>query len=444
MLPQLAKLEVEFPDELVIVGVHSAKFPGERPGGSLRSAVQRNRIEHPVVNDADFQIWQEYSVRAWPTLMFLDPSGMVIGKHEGEAPAEALITAVCDLVTRYDSYGMIDRGPVDALALDTIPDSSLAFPGKILADGGSDRLFIADSGHDRVVVTSIDGEVLHVIGDGERGYEDGSFSQARFWQPQGMSLDGDTLYIADTGNGTIRAADLTHQTVRTIAGTGKQGLGMPDAGHAREVELRSPWDLELFDGWLYIAMAGTHQIWRLNLIEGWIEPFAGDGVEAIRDGDRRRAWLAQPSGLAIDNGRLYFVDSETSAIRYVELPPGDEVHTLVGTGLFDFGDIDGTGDQVRLQHPIGIAADNGVVYVADSYNHRVKQLYPEDRRVERWLGSGEAGFQDGPADSATFDEPSGLSISGDWVYVADTNNHVIRVANLKSGEVATLSVTIPE
>jgi DNA-binding beta-propeller fold protein YncE len=259
-----------------------------------------------------------------------------------------------------------------------------------------------------------------------------------------MALDGNTLYIADTGNGTIRAADLSSQTVRTVAGTGQQGIGMPEAGPALEVDLRSPWDLAVHEGFLYIAMAGTHQIWRLELTTGHIEPYAGDGVEAIRDAARQRAWLAQPSGLAIEDDRLYFADSETSAIRFVELPPGDQVQTLVGTGLFDFGDVDGVGDQARLQHPIDVAAKDGVVYIADSYNHKIKRLYPTERRVEGWLGSGEHGLEDGSGSDTTFDEPSGLSIAGSSIYIADTNNHAIRKADLVTGTVETMDIVISE
>ena len=443
MLPQLEKLEAEFPDELVIVGVHSAKFPGERPGGSLRSAVQRNRIQHPVVNDADFQIWQEYSVRAWPTLMFLDPSGMVIGKHEGEAPADALIAAVRDLITQYEQHGMIDRTPIDALQQEQRPETDLAFPGNVLPDAQSNRLFIADSGHNRILITDLSGEVLNVVGSGERGYADGAIDQARFDQPQGCIVDGNTLYVADTGNGSIRAIDLDSNTVTTVAGTGEQGLGVPEAGPATQTGLRSPWDLAIHQGSLYISMAGTHQIWQLDLDAGSIEPYAGDGVEAIRDGDRLRAWLAQPSGLSIENGRLYFADSETSAIRFVELPPGDQVQTLVGTGLFDFGDIDGIGDQARLQHPIGLATHDGTVYVADSYNHRIKRLDPESRRVESWLGNGVPELVDGSDADVSFDEPSGLGIAGTVLYIADTNNHAIRIADLETGSVSTLDIRFP-
>jgi DNA-binding beta-propeller fold protein YncE len=439
----LGKLEAEFPDELVIVGVHSAKFPAERAGGSLRSAVQRERIEHPVVNDKDFRIWQEYGVRAWPTLMFLDPSGFVLGKHEGEAPADALIDTVRDLIERFDVNGMIDRSPIEALLPPELPEGPLAFPGKVLADEASQRLYLADTGHDRVLVAGLDGDVKQIIGGDGTGYADGGFRDARLKQPQGLAVSGNNLYIADTGNGAIRRADLNEGSVTTIAGTGEQGMGMPEAGPALEVELRSPWDLALYEGFLYIAMAGTHQIWRLDLESSRIESYAGDGVEAIRDGARQRSWLAQPSGLAIEGDRLYFADSETSAIRYVELSPGDQVHTLVGTGLFDFGDVDGIGDRVRLQHPIGLTVHDGVVYIADSYNHKIKRLYPEERRVEGWLGSGDNGHDDADRPGSSFDEPNGLSVAGNRIYIADTNNHAIRVAGLDTGEVSTLKVKFP-
>jgi DNA-binding beta-propeller fold protein YncE len=367
---------------------------------------------------------------------------MVIGKHEGEAPADALISTVRELISQYDAYGTIARSPIDALAREDIPDTSLAFPGKVLADDSSGRLFIADSGHNRVLVTDFAGQLLLKIGSGERGWEDGGFSNARFDQPQGMVLDHSALYIADTGNGSVRVADLETGEVRTIAGTGHQGAGMPEPGPARETELRSPWDLALHEEFLYVAMAGTHQIWRLNILRDEMEPYAGDGVEAIRDGDRTRAWLAQPSGLSIEDGRLYFTDSETSAIRFVELPPGDQVQTLVGTGLFDFGDVDGIGERARLQHPIGVTAHKGIIYVADSYNHKIKRLYPNERRVEGWLGSGEAGSEDGECADAFFDEPAGLSAAGDRLYIADTNNHAVRVADLSSGNVLTLDVRL--
>ncbi|HEX3721956.1 MAG TPA: alkyl hydroperoxide reductase, partial [Nitrolancea sp.] len=230
MLPQLAEVEKHFPNELVTIGVHSAKFPAERAGGSLRSAVLRYEIEHPVVNDEEMEIWSSYSVRAWPTLMFVDPQGRVIAKHEGEAPADALIDAVADLIQRYDEQGLIDRGPIPAIGLMERPTTALAFPGKLLAEEVSQRLFIADTGHNRIVVTDLDGSNPWVIGSGAEGLSDGDYSDARFHNPEGLALAGETLYVADKGNNVIRQIDLAAHTVSTIAGTGEAGMGYEEAG----------------------------------------------------------------------------------------------------------------------------------------------------------------------------------------------------------------------
>jgi hypothetical protein len=442
LLPQLAEVEQHFPDELVIIGVHSAKFPAERAGGSLRGAVQRNEIEHPVVNDEDMEIWSSYSVRAWPTLMFLDPEGRVVGKHEGEAPADALIDAVADLIERYDKQGLIDRTPISGIGRMDRPTTALAFPGKLLADEVGQRLFISDSGHNRIVVTALDGANPWVIGGGDAGMVDGDFAEARFHSPEGLALEGKTLYVADKQNNAIRRIDLTARTVSTIAGTGEAGIGYAEAGPARSIDLRSPWDLALHGTTLYIAMAGMHQLWALDLPSGMLRPFAGNGREGIRDGNLDSAWLAQPSGLDTDGTRLYFVDSETSSVRTADLPPHDAVRTIVGTGLFDFGDVDGIGDRVRLQHPLGLALGDGVLYLADSYNHKIKRVYPAERRVESWLGDGTPGANDGNGNEARFHEPAGASVAAGKLFIADSNNHAIRVADLTSGEVMTLEISI--
>lgn len=442
MLPQLRELERRFPDELVVIGVHSPKFPAERRSESLRAAIQRYHVHHPVVNDANLEVWTRYAVRAWPTLMFVDPEGRVIGRHEGEASAEDLARVVRELVDQYDAQGLIDRSPIPGLQPMAPPEGTLAFPGKVLADAATDRLIIADSGHHRLIVSRLDGSGAWVIGSGEAGLRDGPGAIAAFHDPQGLALDGDTLYVADTRNHVVRRVDLAARTVETIAGTGHLGWSYARAGAARAIDLRSPWDLVLHDGVLYIAMAGMHQIWALDLDEAELRPYAGSGRESIRDHTLQRAWLAQPSGLATDGRLLYVADSETSAVRTVTFPPGDEVRTLVGTGLFDFGDVDGIGDEVRLQHPLAVACGDGVLYVADSYNHKIKRLDPATRRCETWLGSGEPGDADGTGTAARFHEPGGLSLAGSRLYIADTNNHAIRVADTTTGAVTTLPLTV--
>jgi sugar lactone lactonase YvrE len=149
--------------------------------------------------------------------------------------------------------------------------------------------------------------------------------------------------------------------------------------------------------------------------------------------------MAQPSGLTSDGTCLYVADSETSSLRSVSLGPGGGVETLVGQGLFEFGDVDGKGSRVRLQHPLGISHQNGILYLADSYNHKIKTLDLSSRRVRTLLGDGEPGFADGRR--ARFSEPGGVSVSGNYLFVADTNNHAIRRIDLRSTRTITVEMS---
>lgn len=443
MLPQLRQLERKYARELVVIGVHSAKFMAEKATENLREAILRYDIAHPVINDADFLVWQTYGVNAWPTFFFISPAGKVIGKHAGELPPEPIDRILTEMVREYDASGLIDRRPL-AFAREQLPDTPLRFPGKVAVDAANERLIVADSGHHRLVLASLDGVVQQVAGSGAPGLHDGPLATATFNAPQGIAVapDGDVLYVADTENHAIRRVDLVAGTVETLAGTGEQARRYLLAGPGREVELNSPWDLARAGDTLYIAMAGFHQVWSLDLAgpDCTVAPYAGSGRENIVDGLLSEAQLAQPSGITTDGERLYSADSETSAVRAIDLDPGGgQVHTLVGVGLFDFGDADGVGDAVRLQHPLGVCAYEGTLYIADTYNHKIKQLDPRGRAVTTIAGS-EPGHADGPALQARFREPSGLAAANGKLYIADTNSHAIRVVHLSTGEVTTLAL----
>ena len=439
VFPQLRKLERKYRNELAVIGVHSPKFTSEGDTDNLRMAVLRYQVEHPVVNDAGFDVWGLYSGRAWPSLVFIDPQGKVIGKHEGEITFDQFDPIIGQMVEEFDSKGLIDRSPL-SYRLEDEGASALSFPGKVLADEASGRLFIADSNHNRIVVATLDGEVMRVVGSGEAGMEDGDFQKARFDRPQGMALDGDSLYVADTENHAIRRVDLAAGAVETLAGTGRQAMGFGQGGEALSTDLSSPWDLALHQGTLYIAMAGIHQLWALDLKEKQARPYAGNGRESPIDGPLPSASLDQPSGITTDGNVLYFADSEASAIRSADLSEAGSVTTIVGQDLFVFGDVDGIGDEVRLQHPLGIDHHDGVLYIVDSYNDKVKRVFPQSREVTTFLGAGEAGHRDGEGSEALFHEPGGLSVAGGRLYVADTNNHTIRVADLSTREVSTLDL----
>ena len=441
IIPDLKKLEHKYANELVVIGVHSAKFTAEKGTENIRQAILRYEIEHPVVNDHEMQIWQNYTANSWPTLFLIDPAGKVVAYMSGEGVYAQLDGIIAKVIETFDAKKLIDRRPLNTrLERQRTPTSVLAFPGKVLADEKSNQLFIADSNHNRVVVLSLaDSSVKEVIGSGQIGFADGGFEAASFNHPQGMALDGTTLYVADTENHAIRAVDLEKRTVTTIAGTGEQlQRRITFGGKAKETPLSSPWDLTIQKGILYIAMAGPHQLWQMNPKTGGIAPYAGSGREARIDGPLIEAALAQPSGITSDGKKLYFADSEVSSIRSADLDPHGRVDTIVGEDLFEFGDRDGKGASVRLQHPLGVVYSDGWLYVADTYNNKIKRISPKERTSETFVGTGENGMRDG--DRATLDEPAGVSVAFGQLYVADTNNHLIRVADLKTRRLETLQI----
>jgi sugar lactone lactonase YvrE len=424
-------LEDKYGGSLAVIGVHSAKFPAEKVTENIRQAATRHHLRHPIANDASFRIWRAYGIHAWPTLVLIDPQGKLLGQAAGEGNVEALDKAIGQLV----QGGKVDPDP--RIQVRIRPEGrELRYPGKVAVGGSPERLFISDTGHHRVLCCDLDGAVRAAYGSGERGLADGPAAQARFDSPQGLWAEDGILYVADTENHAIRAVDLAQGTVSTLAGTGKQARWGARGGQGKETALNSPWDVLVQDRCLIVAMAGSHQIWRMNLGSGGILPWIGNGRENILDGPAGAAELAQPSGLALQGDVLYIADSESSAVRAFDLR-SETLKTLVGTGLFDFGDAEGGGGNV-LQHPLAVLADGKDVIVADTYNHRLKRLHPATGRVRFWLGAGKAGYADGK--DAAFFEPSGLALHDGKLYVADTNNHRVRVVDMKTGETSTLPV----
>lgn len=455
VLPKLGKLEKAFPKNLVVVGVHSAKFSAEQDSQNILEAILRYQIEHPVINDARHVLWDAFEVQAWPTLVLVDPEGYAVWSGSGENSAEQIEPLVKKSLSYYRQKGVLDEAPVHfVLEAERRQPTPLRFPGKLLADPAGQRLFIADSGHHRLVVARMDGTLLEVIGSGEPGRSDGDYASAEFHAPQGMALDGERLYVADTENHLIRRVDLAARRVETVAGTGRQRREGAVARNAapRSCPLDSPWDLWIHRRDLYIAMAGAHQIWRMRLDEPAIAPYAGNGREDIVDGPLLPATaaplgtasFAQPSGLSSDGQQLFVADSEGSSLRAVPFDPRGRVRTVVGTAqrpaarLFTFGDVDGSAEQARLQHPLGVAYAEGRLFVADTYNNKIKVVDPRTGETHTLVGAAERGSSDAPP---RFAEPAGISVADGRLYVADTNHHQIRVMELLQGNrVSTLAL----
>ncbi len=440
---QLRRLRELFPDELVVVGVHSPKFSAERDTTSLREAVLRHGIDYPVVNDAEHGIWQAYAIHAWPTVLVVDPTGRIANTLSGEFLADALAPEIREHIAEHEADGTMDRRPL-ALAPERLaePARALDYPAKVLATPDGQWLYIADTGHHRIVEVALDadgtgGEVRRVFGSGIAGLVDGPVAEARFRGPHGMDILGRTLYVADTENHAVRAVDLESGTVRTLAGTGEKGHGSFRLADPTATPLRSPWTVLAVEHLVFIAMAGSHQIWVL-IDETELGPFAGNGHEALVDGPRGQASFNQPSDLALGFSHLFVADAEASAVRAIGLDADPKVFTLVGMGLFEFGDRDGVQSEVRLQHPAGLDFGDGKLYLADSFNHKIKTLDPRAGRAETLIGSGHAGSTDGAFETAELFEPEGVSLAGARLYIADTNNHAVRVADLAARELRTL------
>ncbi|XP_076242212.1 NHL repeat-containing protein 2 [Calliopsis andreniformis] len=475
ILPDLAAIEKKFSikDGLVVVGVHSAKFSNERDSKKLLSAVQRYNIEHPVVNDPTLSTWRDLGISCWPTLVMIGPKGQPLAVFVGEGHRKELASYVNVALTYFKSLNQIsDKDLPLQLAKHLLPvagKGTLLFPGKleVFQSEEGERLVIADTGNNRILVTDTMGNLKHVIGGFNPGFRDGDFETAKFNAPQGVCTLGSSIYVADNENHAIRKIDLTKRTVTTVAGTGEQGHDYVGGKMGKDQALSSPWDVAIYNyengkntvPVLLIAIAGTHQIWALFLEDtvwwknreykaGTCVAIVGSGREENRNNSYpHAAGLAQPSGLIVaqENKVAFFADSESSSIRSIDLKNG-RVSAVCGanrnpTDLHDYGDSDGVQYKVKLQHPLGLAwhPKENVVYVADTYNHKIKRIDATTGCCKTVYGKGK------PDEKFVFDEPGDLAISSndrsDLLYVADTNNHAVKIIDIKNETISTLSLT---
>ena len=410
-LPILHALEDRFRGRAVtVVGIHSPKFDEEKEAGRLRDVVRDNRIEHPIAVDGSMAIWRAWGVESWPTVAVLDVEGRAIWAASGEPSLEELSSVVATALDEGRRSGSLAQGPLRGARVEPGESKPLRYPGKVLAlrDGG---LAISDTGHDRVVVVDKGGKVEATIGSGLAGKADGSFKEASFSRPEGLAEVGGELFVADTGNHTLRKIDRRAGAVTTVAGTGEIGAGRlsTEERPARSVALRSPWDLLEVQGNLYVALAGSHQIGAFDPRRGTFRLLAGNGHEARADGALLDASFAQPSALATDGKEVFVLDSETSSVRAIDVAKG-QVRTVMGEDLFVFGDVDGDKSKARLQHPIGMAYADGALWVADSYNSKVKRVDPATGTTRTVIG-------------AELGEPAGLAAAAGTLFIADTNHH---------------------
>jgi len=412
VVPDLEYLEQKFGDKLLIIGVHSAKFKGEQGSERILAAAKRFGLKHPVINDSDFAIWNSFDVQAWPTFVVLGPDGQEAARFSGEGHRSDLEDAITGVLPDSNT-----KTASIASLLDTKESGGvLSFPARMAfyeIDNDNGLLFVADAGHNAIL--ALDGDFKTVE------------TYKGFHQPRGIVVVGDTLYVADTGNHQIKTIDLKTKKISVVAGTGRQGYDRSvQNGDALKTSLASPWDIEpLADGRIAIAMAGLHQLWVYDPKTKTASVLAGNGKESIDDGAAiGTASLSQPSGLSRDGDTLYFVDAESSALR--QLKDGT-VTTLIGTGLFDFGLKDGTYPSALMQHPQGLFAENGKVYIADTYNNALRIYDTKTKQLKTVT-----------LPASTLSEPGDLMVVMGMALVVDTNHHAIKQIDLEKGTVKTV------
>ena len=452
ILPDLARLEQKykvepggiigrestgcFQGKLTVIGVHSAKFDNEKTGDHVKDAVARYDIRHPVCNDTSGHLWSSLAITCWPTQLLLCPRARPVAVAMGEGHAGLVEELVQAMLEFYGERGSLTGSAVLGETGGEVEGRMLRYPGKLAVS--EDMMVISDTGHHRVLITDRAGAVQEIVGGEEAGDEEGGYLETRLRSPQGLCVAGGRVWVCDTDNNKIKCIDLQTKTVSSVTAAGMSSpwdcchLSSPDRGEA-----------------VLVAMAGSHQVWLLALSDltwwkgvkypaGSLVSVVGSGAEENRNNSYpHKAGLAQPSGICCDQEFIYFADSESSSVRRISIKDGAVTNVAGGerdpTNLFAYGDVDGAGVGAKLQHPLGVSVDtsNKVLYIADSYNHKIKKAVLEGKLYSvSTIVSGLA-------------EPGGLCFVPDnnSVYISDTNSHSVKVLKLDSGELLSLPVT---
>ena len=425
LLAGLHQLESKYHDGLTVLGVHTPKYPAQQSGEAVLKAVNRNYVRHPVANDAHWCAWQQYGVEAWPTMLLIDCEGNVAGRFVGEGLLRRVDDAIAGLLEDAAARDLRNYGSPKP-AFRTEPRMALRFPAHVLAT--ADRLYVSDTGHNRILECTHQGRVLRQFGSGNAGYWDGRLADAGFHSPQGLAISNDALYVADTGSHCVRRIRLLRGEVETLLGSGLPGHHTPtDFPPGQRIAISAPTAITFSGDRVYISVSGQHQIWRIDLHTRGIDVLAGSGRSGVRDGKGAECRLAQPGALAMLPGVLVIADAAGNSIRQLRL--SDLVMgTLAGGGPYLYGKEDGIGTHARFAHPLGLAVDGATIYVADTLNNRLRTIQTRNGEV----GTLRVEWR--------FHEPQGISFAAGALWVADRNAHEILRVDVDTGNCTRIPV----
>ena len=426
LMEQMSTLRARYPLALTVLGVHQPRFDAEVAGRTVLGAANRLDVTFPVANDRGWVTWQHYGIYHWPSVALIDPLGNLRGIHYGDDQLAAIDAEVATLIEEVN--GVTTPPPEDERPRNAEPRQALSFPSGVVATDG--HLYVADTGHHRVLECTFEGRVLRQFGNGHAALVDGNPTEAAFNRPRGLCVMRDWLYVADSANHAIRRVHLLDGTVETVLGNGRAGV--PKEGRypqPGECQVNQPWAVAGGNDRIYIAAAGNNQVWELEIGTRYLRFVAGTSELGIADGPGRNAMFGQPAGLALVAQALYVVDSVTSALRVVQLQ-ASTVQTLVGQGLYEFGEQDGQRRDARLQMPLGIALDptSPQLWIADSYNGTLRKLR---------LGGGEMTTHPLPQPLL---QPTALAAGAGSLWIANSGAHEVLRHDFASGKVVRLPI----
>lgn len=430
-LPAIKKLEERFGNKLTVIGVYAAKFEGGKNEDEIRSAIIKYDINHAVINDSALKLSTEFAAKASPTFVLIKPNGRKYKKYEGVGDLEKMEDGVKKLVKKY-------RFDVNRKPLPILPEkfskiaNVLSFPSKLEYSGNLNlnsrnvsAIFIANSGQNNVIVSSLLGTILVKIGSGREGFSDGDFFNAEFRNPQSILFDDQKLYIADTGNHAIRIADFRTNKVSTLIGSGKKGDIVKNEIAAKGFNLASPTDIEFFPDkkHIIISNAGNNQILSYDLENQKIKALAGNGESKNKDGISPNNSLTQTADMVVVKDKIYFVDALSSSLR--SLDKSGNVKTLVDKDL---------------QNPVGLTSDGDSLYIADSFNNRIAKYSISAQKISNFIGA-KAGDLVGK--KTEFNSPEAILKINNYFYISDANNNRVILLNAKNLNSEILDVIPP-
>lgn len=426
LMLEVQQVAAKHSESVTVIAVHVPKFEAERDARIVLKTVNRIGFRLPVAHDAAFTLWQQLDVNAWPTMVLIDHAGQVAGALVGDDQRGNLDHAIARML---DDLGADDRQfethPPVVRPEARVP---LAFPCGLAVS--TNHLYVADTGHHRILECTHEGRILRQFGTGTPGLVDGHSAECHFQLPRGMCIIRDALYVADAGNHALRRIALLNGEADTLAGNGQRGSFDPNAQLPPEqTAMDAPWAVAGSFDKLYIAMAGAHQIWEYDQVRRSMRVLSGTGQFGLADASGERTLLAQPAALALIQQTLYMADSAASAIRGVHIL-GGQTHTLIGQGVYDFGDQEGARHTALLQYPTGLALDakQPLLWIADTYNNQIKTLR---------LGGGE--LKRFELDYA-LKEPAALACSPGVLWIANTNAHEVLRVDTETRQVRRLPI----